>query len=109
VARVWNDATVEERRQIIRDTHFRIDESHHICTDEGGNTVGGMVRFAFENEDNTRITMSTATDYRGDGQYILAPDMQLHFKKFKRQWLDNFYTLGIHSLTINFTEFKNNP
>jgi len=66
----WNRMTEPQRTQAIQNLHIRIDESHHTMMDESeSNQLGAICRYMIDSGyANAKLTLSTATDFRGDSK-----------------------------------------
>jgi hypothetical protein len=107
---VWESLTESERVVAIRNLHLRLDESHHVVAQDEFNKIGSICLFMMERGGRTsRITLSTATDFRGDKKDIFAPKLRDKFTFYNLDWLRHWKTLGIRNLGIEIGEFEDDP
>jgi hypothetical protein len=104
----------EERTKAVSNLHVRPDESHHVAMGEEDNPddqnkVGAILTSLMEHNDNCGITLSTATNFRGDDKCILRPEVLDTFTKYRYLFIDNFKNSGIEQFDVEIVEVKTNP
>src|SRR5438876_2080748 len=107
----WARMSAAERKYAIHNLHIRVDEGHHTTMDEeDSNQIGGICKYVVESGDETaKLTLSTATDFRGDNRDILLPEIKSKFKYYSLDWLKHWGTLGIKDFSIEMQEFEKVP
>lgn len=98
----------------LKGISFYIDEAHHIKSGECDiteqfNNLGNIVYNLIEsNKSNEkfRIGLFTATWQRGDQGFIISNNHMNRFLRYKLDFLDHFYTLGIEEVSVNFVEYE---
>ena len=115
LAQVWDMMSPAQRNTAVHNLHLRLDENHHVAMgddedDADQNKVGAIVRSIIKSGDHTsRITLTTATNFRGDQVDILPPAVENKFHSFKHDFLEHWKTLGIKNLDIVVREFEGSP
>ena len=108
LALVWEQMTTAEKTKAAHLLHLRLDESHHVSEEK--NKVGKVCRFIMESKDKTnRITLSTATNFRGDNARIFTRELAAKFKNFTLDWIDHWKTIGIRDMFMEIAEFDGDP
>ena len=104
LALVWEQMTTAEKTKAAYLLHLRLDESHHVSEEK--NKVGKVCRFIMESKEKTnRITLSTATNFRGDNARIFTRELAAKFKNFTLDWIDHWKTIGIRDMFMEIAEF----
>lgn len=104
----WQRMSHAQRLVAIRNLHLILDESHHVATELNG--VGRIVDFiAKHNDGTTAITISTATDYRGDGSPTVPEAIREQLHTYRRDFIEHFNTLEVKDLLVDVVEYKQNP
>lgn len=114
LAQVWGMMTPAQRSTAASNLHLRLDESHHLAMgddeERDQNKIGAIVRTIMKSSDkSSRITLTTATSFRGDQVNIIPPALHDKFKYFKLDFLTHWKTLGIKDLDIEIKEFEGTP
>jgi hypothetical protein len=104
----------DERVAAVRNLHVRPDESHHVAmgeeeNEDDQNKVGAILTSLMEHDNNCGITLSTATNFRGDDKCILRPEVLDTFTKYRFLFIDNFKKSGIEQFDVEIVETKTNP
>jgi len=101
---------------ILRNTTFRPDESQHLKNTGNKDALvetNGLSRFySFlynSHVKSSKVVFTTATPFRGDCQEIFTKELLDEFKVYQYSWLRHWRTLGIHSFSMNYSEFKKDP
>ena len=104
----WKRMSHVQRLKAIRNLHLVLDESHHIATELNG--IGRIVDFiAKHNDGTTAVTISTATDYRGDGSPTVPENIREKLHTYRRDFIEHFNTLEVSDLVVDVMEYKTNP
>jgi hypothetical protein len=124
---VWKELSKDQKKQAIQNLTLRIDEAHHIKgvfdfeEDElssaqqeqikiDSTCLGDICRYIFNSHVTTsKISLTTATPYRGDGKSILSKSVLDKFTVYYLDWVDHFKTLGIKDFTLEYEEYDENP
>jgi hypothetical protein len=118
--RAWKRMTADERKVAIHNLHLRVDESHHVAAggdglpvedtkentleDKTANELGKICRYVVNSQDESaRITLSTATNFRGDLKNIYTSGV---FEPYHLDWFEHWPILGIENLHIAFKMFE---
>lgn len=114
LALAFGRMSVEERIVAVRNLHIRPDESHHVAmgeeeNEDDKNRVGVILTLLMEHNDNSGITLSTATNFRGDDKCILRPEVLDTFEKYRYLFVDNFKNSGIEHFEVGIVEVKTDP
>ena len=116
-ALAFGHMTHEEKNTAVRNLHVRADESHHVAMGEtkgeagekDKNKVGILFNLLMKTDDNSGITLSTATNFRGDDKCIIQSSHLGKFKRFRLPFNIHFMSLGIKTFNVGITETKTNP
>ena len=104
----WKTMSRKQKLVAIKNTSFRIDETHHISNvTEGGvkaNRLGKFCKFLLDN--NGSLHLATGTFFRGDRQTILGNHYLEEFEIFRVPFLEHWETLGLKELEQSFCPYK---
>ncbi len=108
----WQSFSPEERQVAIKNLTLKIDEGHHMSNvfldhelklmdideasaEEDATQLGNAARFVINNNDGTsKMIVTTATFFRGDGRTIFSPEILASFQQYYLPWDKHFRTLG---------------
>lgn len=122
IGRLWKTLTKRERKQAIKNLTLRVDEAHHISgvfdeLDDSmtksqkiamgleATNLGNICRAICGNGPTSKLHLTTATFYRGDGATILSPSVADKFTTYYADWIKHFATLGIERFTVDFQPY----
>lgn len=97
-----------------------IDEAHHIKSGSSKeelkeentyNRLGRILEIILQRSEinNTRVSLTTATFFRGDQGIIVSSENLKRFNRYELEFLDHFDTLEIENVFVNFEEYKTDP
>jgi hypothetical protein len=101
----WKSLSAQEKKQVVKTTHFRDDESHHtargaelVVEGDGGNQnyLGAIMRFVHNNDGF--CTSSTATSFRGDKKTLRPRTYPVN--RYARPFIDHYNGLGIEKFLL---------
>lgn len=85
-------------------------ESEEAEEKDDSNKLGDVIKHLVDNDTGTSaFTMSTATDFRGDGKKQMWDSLRKETKIFQRDFAQHFKTLGVKTFRLEIQEFKSNP
>lgn len=108
----WKSLSIEEKKLVVKTTHFRDDESHHtargselVVADKGGNQnlLGAIMRFVHEHDGF--CTSSTATGFRGDKKTLRPKSYKVN--RYSRSFIEHFNGLGIDTFLLEMVVSDN--
>jgi hypothetical protein len=73
------------------------------------NKTGTILNLLMEHNDNCGITLSTATNFRGDDKCIIRPEVLEQFNRYTLSFLDHFNSIGIETFDVEITQSDTNP
>ena len=106
----WAAMSDEQKTIAIHNLHLRIDESHHTNMDSDSNQLGTICKYIVDSDDSTaKLTMSTATDFRGDSRDTVSQESRDKFTYYHLDWMNHWNSLGIANFSIEIQEFEKVP
>jgi len=123
LAIVWQQLTKSQKAQAIHRLTISIDEAHHVrgvfdeingdlTTEEmeESNHLGDVVHAMVNSKDTTaKVTLGTATFYRGDAGFILHESVQKKFVSYIHSWVEHWPTLNLNYFRMEYRFYHGNP
>lgn len=121
----WKEMSSQEKEQSRENLTLRIDEFHHAknimsgdeelsdelidILEEEATEIGRIATYFLNGCTTCGIHTTTATDFRGDGAYILTKEARKKFVEYKLDWIEHFNSLGIEKFDLSYEEYDKNP